>query len=93
MIKFIYTYLYVLFRRDVLINGKLVLVSAHAAKQAEDRGIVFPDHVYNVLKTGKIKRFGKKHMKIIKRSRKGSVICVGIDVGDTIIIKTITRGN
>lgn len=78
---------------DIYIDGKLVWVSVHAIKQARSRQIAFPDQVYEVLKTGKIKRFGKNHLKIMKKSNKGSIICIGIDVGDQIIIKTIERGN
>ena len=40
------------------------------------------------------KRFGKNGVKFIgKRSKKGSVICIGEDLGYAIIIKTIERGN
>jgi len=40
-----------------------------------------------VLNTGKIKTFGKNGIKIIGRS----IICIGEDLGQVIIIKTIER--
>lgn len=78
---------------DIYIDGKLVWISVHAIKQARKRLIAFPDQVYEVLTTGKIKRFGKNHLKIIKKSENKSIICIGIYDGDSIIIKTIERGN
>lgn len=67
---------------------------AHAIKRARQREIAYPDYVFSVIKTGKVIRFGKHSIKFISKSKKrGSVICVGEDVGDVIIIKTIERGN
>lgn len=79
---------------DLYIEGKQVVISVHAIKRAREREIAYPDQVYNTLKTGKIQRFGKNHLKIISKSKKeGSIICVGEDLGQAIIIKTIERGN
>jgi len=44
------------------------------------------------LKAGKVERFGKNGMKFISKSKK-PIICVGEDLGQCIIIKTIERGN
>ena len=55
--------------------------------------IAFPDQVYEVLQTGRVKRFGKHGIKFIKRGEEGSIICIGEDLGYCIIIKTIERGN
>lgn len=74
-------------------EGKPILIRIHAVKQARKRNIAYPDHVYIVLKTGRIQRFGKHGIKFISRSKRGSVICVGEDIGYAIIIKTIERGN
>ena len=79
--------------RDVFIDNKPVWVSSHAIKQAEYRNIAFPDQIFDVLKTGKIEWFGKNNLKIIKKSRNGSIVCVGVDNGGVIVIKTIERGN
>jgi len=49
--------------------------------------------VYNVLKTGRIEKFGKNGLKFIKKSKTGSIICIGEDKGRCIIIKTVERGN
>jgi len=70
-----------------------VWISAHALKQARARNIAYPDQVYAVLKMGKIEHFGKNFVRIIKKSKNGSIICIGEDVGQSIIIKTIERGN
>lgn len=72
---------------------KPVWIDAHVIKRARQRGIAWPDQVYAVIKTGKVKRFGKNRMKFIKRSKEGSIICIGLDMGHSIIIKTIERGN
>lgn len=79
--------------RYLYIHNKQVWISSHAIKQARVRRIDFPDHVHDVLRTGKMFRFGKHGVKFVKKSSTGSVICVGIDTGDTIVIKTIERGN
>jgi len=79
-----YSYLQVCF------NGKAILITAHAIKRARERNIAFPDQVYAALCTGKAHRFGKNFVKFIGKS---GVVCVGEDVGECIIIKTIERGN
>jgi hypothetical protein len=75
------------------LDGKEVIIKVHAIKRAREREIAFPDQVYDVLRTGKVTRFGKNLMKFTKKSKDGSIICVGEDLGHTIIIKTIERGN
>ena len=52
-----------------------------------------PSQIKYTIKTGKVVRIGKNGIKFISRSKKGSIICVGEDLGQTIIIKTIERGN
>lgn len=84
--------MYIIMKR-LYFERKPILVKTHAIKQARIRRIAYPDHVYKVLKTGKVKRFGKNMIKFVGRSKKGSVICVGEDLGHVIIIKTIERGN
>ena len=79
--------------KEVYFEDKQIFIKTHAIKRAREREIVYPDQVYNVLKTGKIKKFGKNYIKFVKKSKKGSIICVGEDIGDIIIIKTIERGN
>lgn len=76
-----------------MFQGKQIVIKTHAIKRARERNIAYPDQVYNVLKTGKVKRFGKQGIKFIKKSKDGSIICVGADLGQYIIIKTIERGN
>ena len=78
---------------DIYFQGKQIVIKVHAVKRARQRDIAFPDQVYDVLQTGKVKRFGKHGIKFIKRSKEGSIICVGEDLGYCIIIKTIERGN
>ena len=79
--------------KGVYFRGKPIIIKVHAIKRARERKIAFPDHVYTVLKTGKVKKFGKRGIKFISKSKKGSIICVGEDLGYVIIIKTIERGN
>ena len=78
---------------DIYFQGKQIIVKVHAIKRAREREIAFPDQVYDVLQTGKVKRYGKHGIKFVKRSKEGSIICVGEDLGYCIIIKTIERGN
>ncbi len=78
---------------ELYFQGKQIFIKSHAVKRALERGIAYPDQVYQVLKQGKVKRFGKNGLKFIKKSENGSIICVGEDLGYIIIIKTIERGN
>ena len=78
---------------DVYFRGKPIFIKVHVIKRARERKIAFPDEVYAVLQTGKVKRYGKHGIKFVKRGKKGSIICVGEDLGYCIIIKTIERGN
>ena len=78
---------------DIYFQGKQIIIKVHAIKRAREREIAFPDQVYDVLQTGKVKRFGKHGIKFVKKSKEGSTICVGEDLGHCIIIKTIERGN
>ena len=78
---------------DIYFQGKQIIIKVHAVKRAREREIAFPDQVYDVLQTGKVKRFGKHGIKFIKKSKEGSIICIGEDLGYCIIIKTIERGN
>ena len=79
--------------KGVYFEGKPIFISIHAVKRAIERQIAYPDHVYTVLKTGRVERFGKHGIKFISKSKKGAVICIGEELGETIIIKTIERGN
>ena len=78
---------------EFYIDGKPVFIKSHAIKRARERDIACPDQVYDVLATGKIKRFGKTMLKIVTKGKDSSIICVGEDLGHAIIIKTIERGN
>lgn len=79
--------------KEVYFDGKPIFIKTHAIIRAREREIAYPDHVYAVLKTGKVERFGKHGIKFIKKSKKGAIICIGEDLGYIIIIKTIERGN
>jgi hypothetical protein len=52
-----------------------------------------PDLVYSAICTGRQERFGKNLIRIVKPGRKRSIVCIGEDVGQKIIIKTIEWGN
>lgn len=79
--------------REAYYEGKQIFIKPHALKRARERNIAYPNQVYAVLNTGKIERFGKHGIKWTKKSKHGSIICIGEDVGHAIIIKTIERGN
>jgi hypothetical protein len=78
---------------EIYFQGKPIIIRVHAIKRARERNIAYPDHVYAVLKTGKVKRFGRRGLKFMGKSKENPVICVGEDLGQVIIIKTIERGN
>lgn len=78
---------------ELYFNNKPIFITTHAIKRAREREIAYPDHVYTVLKTGKVEHFGKNGIKFVSKSKHGSIICVGEDLGHAIIIKTIERGN
>ena len=78
---------------DLYFQNKQILIKTHAIKRAIEKGIAYPDQVYQILKQGKVKKFGKNRLKFIKKSEKGSIVCIGEDLGYIIIIKTIERGN
>ena len=78
---------------EVYFQGKQIIITVHAVKRARQRNIAFPDQVYNALQTGKVQRMGKQGIKFIKKSREGSILCIGEDIGNYIIIKTVERGN
>ena len=56
---------------DIYFQGKPIVIKVHAVKRAREREIAFPDQVYDVLQTGKVKRFGKHGIKFIKRGKEG----------------------
>jgi hypothetical protein len=79
--------------KEIYFNNKPIIIKVHAIKRAREKGIAYPDHIYQILKTGKVERYGKNLINFVKKSEKGSIICVGEDIGYAIIIKTIERGN
>ena len=78
---------------ELCYDGKPIIIRVHAIKRARERNIAFPDQVYNALRNGKVSRFAKHGVKFTNRTNDGSIICVGEDVGHSIIIKTVERGN
>ena len=90
---YIHVYPRIYIMSDIYFQGKQIIIKVHAIKRAREREIAFPDQVYDVLQTGKVKRFGKHGIKFVKRGKECSIICVGEDLGYCIIIKTIERGN
>ena len=78
---------------ELYFEGKQVFITVHAIRRAREREIAYPDQVYQSLKHSRIKRLGKNTLKFICHSKRGSVICIGEDLGSMIIIKTIESGN
>ncbi len=83
-----------IYKSDSLYFGtKPVIILKHAIQQSYVRNITYPDQLREVIRTGNVKRFGRRGLKFIKRSENGSIICIGEDVGCAVIIKTVERGN
>ena len=78
---------------DIFFDEKPIVITVHAIKRALERSVAFPDQVYATLRKGKAKRFGKNNVKFTLRTKSGTIICVGEDVGYAILIKTVERGN
>lgn len=69
-------------------ESKRIVLSTHALKRAFQRGIT-AEMIKESITSGKCKSFGKNHLKFCKRSRKGSVICIGVEANNIIVIKTV----
>lgn len=78
---------------DFYFEGRLIVIKVHAVKRARERHIAFPDQVYDAIRTGKVKKFGKNGIKFVKKNKENSIICIGEIAGNCIIIKTVERGN
>ncbi|HLC62917.1 MAG TPA: hypothetical protein VJJ21_01215 [Candidatus Nanoarchaeia archaeon] len=78
---------------EVYLEGKQIFISVHAIKRAREKEVAYPDQVYQSLKHSKIKKFGKNYIRFTSKSKRGSIICIGEDLGQIILIKTIERGN
>lgn len=79
---------------ELYYDRKRIWFSSHALKQARVRNVAYPGLVRNAILHGKVYRYGKHGITFVARSkRRGLIICVGEDIGDHIIIKTIERGN
>ena len=78
---------------DIFFHQKPVWIKAHAIKRARERDIIFPDMIYATILGGRATRFGKNYLKFVKEYKQGTVICIGEDLGHTIIIKTVEWGN
>ena len=86
-IKLLYLYILVYPETGIYFQNKPVFITVHAIKRARQREIAFPDQVFRVLNTGKVKRFGKRGIKFVGRT----IICVGDDLGSNVIIKTVEK--
>ncbi|MBI2581263.1 hypothetical protein HYV85_05675 [Candidatus Woesearchaeota archaeon] len=60
--------------------------------RALQRGID-PDLLENLLRKGKIKRYGNDGIKFISKGSKRTITCVGQVIGTKIVIFTIEKGN
>lgn len=65
-------------------------IKRHAFLRALKRGI-HPDFVEATIKGGKVKRFGKNYVKLIKTYKGFDIICVGHITGNMIKIITIEK--
>ncbi len=78
---------------DIRILGMPVLLTTHAIRRAQERGIAYPVQVEQILQTGKITRRGKHGVRVTKNGRHGSLVCIGEIRGGFVRITTIERGN
>lgn len=85
--------IYLVVSTCIYYNNKPVYVSTHAIIRARQRRITFPEHVEWVVRTGKMQRFGKCKIKFKKKTKRGSIICVGHESPNKILITTVEWGN
>jgi hypothetical protein len=74
-------------------NNKEVVMTAHALKQAIERDIAYPESIIGTILTGRMVRFGKNLVRFIKKTKNGSLICIGEELYNRITIRTVERGN
>lgn len=73
---------------DILtLLGKQVVITNHVMRRCIEREIAYPEQILILINTGKIKRFGKQHFRLVGNSLE----CVCVDDGEKIIIKTVVR--
>ena len=70
-----------------------IIIKMHVLKRAVERKMTVPEDILSTVKTGRIKRFGNNLIKFSKDAKEGTIICIGEEVGNCLIIKTIERGN
>ncbi|MBI2972053.1 MAG: hypothetical protein HYY37_06540 [Candidatus Aenigmarchaeota archaeon] len=69
-----------------------IRISRHAFLRAFQRSI-YPDVIESTLKGGNVEEFGKSFIRLRKKFKRGSVICIGEKISqDKIVIKTIEWG-
>ncbi len=74
------------------INQYTIEITRHAFIQSLKRGID-PGHIWDTLRNGRVRQYGKHGIKFIQKGTKRTVICVGQITGTTIRIFTIEKGN
>lgn len=79
-------------KKDLYFQGRAVWISAHAIKRARKRQIIYPDMIFDAIRNGKIKRFGKNLIKFIRPYKNRALICIGEDNGYSIVIRTVEWG-
>ena len=72
-------------------NREEVVITSHVVKQARKRGIAFPDEVISTIRNGKKERFGKNLVRFVKKGKYGSLICVGEEIADKVMITKTRR--
>lgn len=69
-----------------------VEIKRHAFIRALEHGI-HPDHIEDVIKHGKMDRYGKNGIQFRKKGQKRTIICVGDLKGTAITIFTIEEAS
>lgn len=88
---YIIVYLCISNYNEVYFRGKPIRITVHAIKRARQRDISYPDQIYKIIKTGKIKTYGKNGIKFISKKENGLMICIAEETSSELIIRTIER--
>jgi len=67
-----------------------IAITRHALLQAQERDIGDAEHIEDIIRTGRVERFGKNYAKFISRD---GTTCVAEITSTAIIVITVERGN
>jgi len=84
----LYTSRYIAIHKKLIFRNKYVKLSRHAIIRARQRNIT-ADVIQATINGGKVNLFGKNLVRFSKKYKNKFLVCIGEDLGQIILIKTI----